>query len=128
MGNINKFMQEEFLPFYKRVYEAYKQNHHALYSMIKTFMSGKRTKIGIQIMDNGNVLGEYTLNLDGPEISHIEENVLNSEVYTPFGVIKPYTIIEKSTLEKMIKDEPSFIREPIATKMKYLRDATIKFL
>jgi hypothetical protein len=53
---------------------------------------------------------------------------LSSEIHTPFGVIKPYFIVEKSTVEKMIQDEPSFIAHPLATKLKYYPEVTIKFL
>jgi hypothetical protein len=105
MSDTDKFMQEDFLPFCKRASDAFEQNHHTLYATFSRFMSGKNL-IGIRI-DNG---------------------VLSSEIHTPFGVIKPYVILEKSTVEKMIQDEPSFIAHPFATKFKYYPEMTVKFL
>jgi hypothetical protein len=128
MNDTDKFMQEELMPFYKRTFDAFKQNHHAIYSVINSFLSGKKSQIGMRITANESVLGEYTLHLDGANVSHLDNGILASEVYTPFGIIRPYVIIEKSTVEKMIQDEPNFIKDPFTTKMKYYRDMTIKFL
>ena len=55
-------------------------------------------------------------------------NDISSEVHTPFGIVKPYVILEKSIVETMIQDEPNFIKDLFATKMKYASETTIKFL
>jgi hypothetical protein len=128
MNDTDKFMQEELMPFYKRTFDAFKQNHHTIYSVINSFLSGKKTQIGMRITTSENVLGEYTLHLAGANISQLENGVLSSEIHTPFGILRPYVILEKSTLEKMIQDEPNFIKDPFTTKFKYYRDITIKFL
>ncbi len=128
MNNTDRFMQEEFLPFYKRVSDAFEQNHPMIFSGISSFFSGKKTLIGMRLMDNDCLLGDYTLHLEGAKITHLENRVLLSEISTPFGVIKPYAILEKRTIEKMIQDEPDFIEHPFATKLKYMHDTTIKFL
>lgn len=128
MNDTNKFVQEEFLPFYKRTIEAFKQNHHTFFSVIHTFLADKKAHIGIRLTENDSVVGEYTVYLEGVGVSHIDIDVLSSEVPTPFGVIKPYVILEKSTVEKMIQDEPSFISDPFKTKLKYVHDVTIKFM
>jgi len=86
MSDADEFIQGELVPFYKRAFDAFKQNHHAIYSVLDSFLS------------------------------------------TPVGIIRPYIILEKSTLERMIQDEPNFIKDPFATKIKYHRDMTIKFL
>jgi hypothetical protein len=127
MSVTDKFMQEEFLPFCKRVGDAFEQNHHTLHATFNHFMSGKNL-MGMRLTENGNVLGNYTLVLENAKFSRIDNGVLSSEIHTPFGVIKPYYILEKSTVEKMIQDELNFIAHPFATKFKYYPEITIKFL
>jgi hypothetical protein len=128
MSDTDKFIQEEFMPFYKRTFDAFKQNHHTFYAILNSVLAGKKNHIGIRVTANESVLGDYTLYLEGANIAHLDNGVLASEVHTPFGIIRPYVILEKSTIEKMIHDEPNFIKDPFTTKMKYARDVTIKFL
>lgn len=127
MNDTDKFIYEELLPFYKRAFDAFWQGHHAFSSVLNSFLSGKKIRAGMRVTANENFLGDYTIHLDGANISHID-NGLSPEIHTPFGIIRPYIIIEKSTLEKMILDEPNFITDPFTTKFKYYRDVTIKFL
>ncbi|MDR3591353.1 MAG: hypothetical protein P4N41_16995 [Negativicutes bacterium] len=127
MSETDKFMQEEFLPFCQRVFAAFEQNHHALYATFNTLISG-RNLMGMRLTENGSVLGDYTLVLENTKISRIDNGVLSSEIHTPFGVVRPYYILEKSALRKMIQDEQNFIARPFATKFKYYPEITIKFL
>lgn len=127
MSKTDILIQEEFLPFCQRVVEAFERNHHAMFLTFMTFISGEN-KIGMQITDNGTVVGDYTLVLSNIHFSRIENGVLSSHLSTPFGVIKPYYIIEKRTIEDMIKDEKAFVEHPFKTKLRYLSDVTIKFL
>lgn len=124
MNNTDKFMQERLMPFCKHTFDAFKQNHHSIYSVINSFLSEKKSQIGMRITANESFLGEYTLHLDGANVSHLENGVLSSEIHTPFGIIRPYVILEKSTVEKMIQDEPNFIKDPFTTKLKYYRYMT----
>lgn len=128
MKDVNQLMQEEFLPFYKRAADAFEYNHPALYSVINSFMVGKQNQIGLRITENERVLGDYTLYLDGAKIARLDNGVLAPQVHTPFGNIKPYVILEKSTVQRMIEDEQNFIENPFATKLKYIPETTIKFL
>ncbi|CUH97357.1 hypothetical protein P22_3484 [Propionispora sp. 2/2-37] len=128
MTDTDKFMQEEFMPFYKRTFEAFVKNHSSLYAIAEKILSGKTNHIGIRITSNNTTIGEYTVYFNGATISNLENGVLSSEIHTPFGIIKPYVILEKNTVEKMIEDEPNFIKDPFTTKMKYAHDFTIKFL
>jgi hypothetical protein len=127
MSDTDKFMQEDFLPFCKRASDAFEQNHHTLYATFSRFMSGKNL-IGMRITKDDSILGDYTLVLENAKFSRIDNGVLSSEIHTPFGVIKPYVILEQGTVEKMIQDEPSFIAHPFATKFKYYPEMTVKFL
>ena len=128
MSDTDSFIQEKLVPFYKRAFNAFKLNHHAFDSVINSFLSGKKNHMGMRVTANEKVLGEYTVYLDGANFSHIDNGVLSSEIHTPVGIIRPYIILEKNTLERMIQDEPNFIKDPFTTKMKYYRDMTIKFL
>ncbi|MCC5466934.1 hypothetical protein [Pelosinus baikalensis] len=128
MADADKLMQEEFMPFYKRTFEAFINNHSSLYSIAEKIMSDKKNHIGICITLNESTIGEYTVYFNGATISHLEAGALSSEIHTPFGIVKPYVILEKSTVENMIADEPNFIKDPITTKMKYVHNVTIKFL
>ena len=126
MSDIEKFMQTEFLPFYQRTMAAFEQNHSALFATF-SHLAPKQLRFGIRVTDNDTLLGDFTIALDDGKVSQIENGVLDSVVHTPFGITKPYYIIEKSTLEKMVQDEQAFIAHPFATKFKYLPDITIKF-
>lgn len=128
MTDADKLMQEALMPFYKRTFEAFIKNHSSLYSIVEKLLSNKKNHIGLRITSNESTIGEYTLHFHGAAIAELESGVLSSEVHTPFGTIKPYVILEKSTVEKIIADEANFIKDPIATKMKYVPDMTIKFL
>ena len=126
MSCTDDFMQNEFLSFYRRAFAAFAQNHSALYATF-THLIPKNFRFGMHLTDHDKLLGDYTIVLNEGKNPHIENGSLSSEIHTPFGVIKPYYIVEKSTLERMIQDEPAFIAHPFATKIKYLSEITIKF-
>jgi len=128
MNDADKFMQEEFLPFYKRTFDAFKHNHNVLFSIVEKFLFDKNNRIGIRLTEKESMIGEYTIYLNGAVISHLETGTLSPEIHTPFGIIKSYAILEKSTAENMIKDEANFIKDPFTTKMKYAHEVTVKFL
>ena len=89
----------------------------------------RKFRVGMRVIaESGEVLGDYTLHLAAAKISHLSAGGLDPEVATPFGTIRPYVIIEKKTLEKIIADEQAFSTDLIATKMKYMKEYTIKFL
>lgn len=126
MSSTDDFMQNEFLPFYRRSLAAFVQNHAAMYATF-THLIPKKFRFGMRLTENEKLLGEFTIVFEDGKISHIENGSLTSEIHTPFGIIKPYYIVEKSTMERMIQDEPAFITHPFATKFKYLSEITIKF-
>ena len=126
MSETDKFMQTEFLSFYQRIMTAFEKNHPALFATFSHLVPAK-IRVGMRVTNNDIFLGDYTLELDNGRIAFIEICVLAAEIHTPFGVVKPYYIVEKNTLEKMIQDEPAFIAHPFVTKFKYLPEVTIKF-
>lgn len=128
MADADQLMKECFMPFYQRVFAAFKQEHQTMFMMLNSVMSGKKNYFGIRLTENDKPIGDYTLHLQGATISHLESGNLSSEVHTPFGVMRPYVILEKSAIERMIADEENFVRDLFTTKMKYAQDVTIKFL
>ena len=126
MSETDKFMQSEFLSFYQRVMTAFEKNHPALFATFSHLVPAK-IRFGMRVTDHDIALGDYTFELDNGRIAFIENGVLAAEIHTPFGEIKPYYIVEKITLEKMIQDEPAFVAHPFVTKFKYLPEVTIKF-
>lgn len=56
MSETDKFIHEELTPFYKRTFEAFKQNHQALYSIINSFLTGKQNHVGVRITENEKLL------------------------------------------------------------------------
>ena len=99
MSDIDNFMQTEFLSFYQRVLAAFEKNHAALFTAYRHLVPAK-LRFGMRLVDNATILGDYTLELDKGKIRCIENGVLAAELHTPFGIVKPYYIIEKSTVEK----------------------------
>jgi hypothetical protein len=77
MADADKFMQEEFMPFYKRTFNTFKQNHNALYSVIEKFLPEKKNHIGIRIMENERTVAEYTVYFNGAAISTIPSTYLS---------------------------------------------------
>lgn len=120
---------EKILPLRERIIEVLSQKHPQLFSMINGMMAGKENKVGMQVSENGQIIGNYTFYLNGIHISRFESDNLSSEISHPlFGTIKPYAIIEKRVLEKMLDDEETFKNDLFSTIPQYLPECTIKFM
>jgi hypothetical protein len=120
---------ESFVAFRERVVDAVREKHPHILAVLETVLTGKQNKVGMQITEAGQVAGEYTLQLNGIRITGTEQGILDSEVHHPFmGIIRPYVVVERAGLEKIIADEASFSADLFATLPKYLPELTIKFL
>lgn len=81
-----------------------------------------------QVTEDGNVVGKYTLIMDGIHVVEAKSGVLDSALHHPLlGVVKPYVTIERSAIEALVKDE-RFKTEMFSAIARYLPDVTIKFL
>ena len=128
MEKLDKLVKEELVAFREKVIDALEQQHPHVMAMISTFLTGTNNQVGLQVVDGGQVVGEYTFNLAGVRIADVKSGTLSSEVHHPFlGIIKPYAVVDKNMLEKCIHDE-SLLTETMAALPKYLPDITIKFL
>lgn len=69
------------------------------------------------------------LELTGIRITGTEQGKLDSEVHHPLmGIVRPYLVVEREGLEKIIADEASFTADLFAVLPKYLPELTIEFL
>lgn len=129
MNDLDKLIIEQFVPFRERVLTAVREKHPYLLSMINAFLANKENCVGLQVTENGQVTEQYTFYLTGIHVVKTESGKLESEVHHPFmGVIRPYVLIERGIIERMISDEASFSADVFATLPKYLPELTIKFL
>lgn len=129
MTDVDTFVKDEFVPFRERLTEALSQKHPQLFSFVSALFTNQGNKFGLQVTENGQVVGEYALHFNGTRITDVESGKLDSEVHHPFlGVIKPYTSIERRVLEKMIADENNLVNDYVPNAIKYLPEVTVKFL
>ncbi|TYO95316.1 hypothetical protein [Desulfallas thermosapovorans] len=128
MSDIDVLVREKFVPFRNRITDALGEKYPQLFSFFNMYLAGKKFSVGMQITEDGRKVSDYTLLVEGVKITGVECGVLSPEVQHPFGVIKPYAIVEKDALEKMLQDEQSFIDETFTMIQKYLPDITIKFM
>lgn len=128
MSNVDAFMKEQFIPFRKRVVDSLLEKYPDTFAGFNKYFLDNESYMGLQVTENGETVGEYTFVLDGIDISEVKYGVLSSKLNHPFGVIKPYGIVEKSVLENMLQDEQKFIDDPFSEKNKYMPHFTIKFM
>ncbi|VBB05444.1 Hypothetical protein LUCI_0654 [Lucifera butyrica] len=128
-SEVDSLFMERFVPFRERVLTAVADKHPQLMGMVNAFLSGKQNRFGVEVTEKGNVSGRYTLHLAGVKISRTEPDKLSPEIHHPFlGVIRPYLVVEKATLEAMLANEAAFMEDTAAAIRKYLPEVTVKFL
>jgi len=123
MNQVDDLIKEKLIPMRKRVVEGLLQKHPHILGMLDKYMAGKDNKIGMRVTENGSTVNEYTFHLGGLQVSDVE-----CGLHHPLGTIKPYLIIEKNILSKVLNAEQDFINEPFTAIRKFLPDITIKFL
>lgn len=129
MDNLDKLVKDELVPMRKKIMASFSQKHPQLFSMVNAMMAGRDGKVGMQVTENGQVVGKYTFQLDGINIVNVESGTLESALQCPLvGILKPYATIERSALEEMLKNEQNFIEDPFPTIIKYLPKITISFM
>lgn len=126
--DVDILVKEKMVPMKIRVIEAMIKKHPQIFGIINKYFLGKKNKVGLQITENGTIIGNYTLHLEGIRIGEVESGILDSGIHHPFGMIKPYGIMEKDVLEKVIEDDQNYITDPFSAIRKYMPEITIKFL
>ncbi|HBF38098.1 MAG TPA: hypothetical protein DDW50_12340 [Firmicutes bacterium] len=129
-NDVDSFVKNEFVPFRERLVEALSKKHPQLFTFIGALFTNQQgNKFGLQVTENGQTIGEYSLDFNGTKITNVESGRLDSAIHHPFlGTIKPYVSIERKTLEKIIDDEDKLVNDPIPNAAQYLPDVTVHFL
>lgn len=126
--SVDRLIQEELLHFRRGLIQCFKEQHPHIFSILEHVFSGHKNMIGIQVTEEGNVIGKYTLMMDGIDVVEAQSGRLDSAVHHPLlGVVKPYVTVERSAIETMIKDD-RFKTEMFTAIANYLPDFTIRFL
>ncbi|MDF2635530.1 MAG: hypothetical protein K0R78_2404 [Pelosinus sp.] len=126
--SIDTLIQKDLINFRHSILERFKEQHPHMYSILDHMLSGRKNMVGLQVYEGGNVVGTYTLMMDGVNVVEAKSGILDSALHHPLlGVVKPYVEIERNAIEAMIKDD-QFKTEIFTSIAKYLPDITIKFL
>ncbi|WP_425059310.1 hypothetical protein SCACP_39940 [Sporomusa carbonis] len=128
MTETDRLITERVLPFREKILEIVKEKHPYIYSVANAVLSGNKNMVGLQVTQGGRLIGEYTFHLDGMHIERVDTGKLDSGLHHPFlGLVKPYAIIERSAIERILADE-NFSTQLFGAITTYLPDITIKFL
>lgn len=126
--SVDTLIQEDLVNFRRKLIECFKAQHPHIFSILEYMLSGHKNMVGIQVTEGENVVGKYTLMLDGINVVEARSGVLDSALHHPLlGVVKPYVTIDRSIIETLVKDD-RFKTEMFSSIAKYLPDITIKFL
>lgn len=129
MNELDSLVTKKLVEYRENILKAFKDKHPYVIGMLETVFAGKENRVGLQVTESGKVLGEYTFVVTGIQLSGTETGSLNPSLKHPLlGItIKPYILIEKVTLEKMLKDE-SYKEDLFGYITRILPDLTVKFL
>ncbi|MBP2642163.1 MAG: hypothetical protein H6Q67_50 [Firmicutes bacterium] len=129
MSEVDALVKEKLVPMRNRVLDALERKHPQMFSIVNPILANKKNKFGLQVLENGKLVGEYVLHMGGLRVDEVEFGKLESEVHHPFmGVIKPYVSVERKVLEKVLTDEVRLQNDFFQTIGNYLPDVTIHFL
>jgi len=129
MSELDILVTKKLVEYRKDILKFFKEKHPYVVGMLETVFAGKENRLGLQVTDSGKVLGEYTFIVTGIQVSGTETGRLNPSLKHPLlGItIRPYILIEKAVLEKMITDE-SYKDDILGYMTRMLPDITVKFM
>lgn len=128
MSETDILIKEKVVPFREKILSIVKEKHPYFYSIADNLLAGRKNKVGLQVTQDGQVIGEYTFHLAGLHVDSVDAGQLDSGIHHPLlGLVKPYGVIEINAIERMLKDE-EFTTELISAFARYLPDITVKFL
>lgn len=126
--SIDTLIQDDLVNFRRELIGCFKTQHPHIFSILERVFAGHKNMVGIQVTEDGNVVGKYTLMMDGINVVEAKSGTLDSALHHPLlGVVKPYVTIERNVVEKLVKDD-QFKNEIFTSIARYLPDVTIKFL
>lgn len=127
-NDLDKLVKEGLVATKKRAVESFAREHPHFMAFFDKIFAGKKNHVGLRVTEDGKTVGEYTIYMEGTDITRVEGGVLASELHYPLGIIRPYVIVERSTLEKMREDEENIVSNPVGALRKYLPEMTLKFM
>jgi len=126
--SVDTLIQDDLVNFRRNLIGCFKTQHPHVFSIIEHTFAGHKNMVGIQVTEDGNVVGKYTLMMDGINVVEAKSGILDSALHHPLlGVVKPYVTVERGVIEKLVKDD-RFKTEMFTSIANYLPDLTIKFL
>lgn len=126
--NLDQFIEQKVVPFREKVLEEVARQHPHILTVVNAILSGRKNAVGMIVTQNGESIGKYTFYLDGVKVERVGKGELAPEIHHPFlGIVKPYGLLECSTLETMLADD-RLLKEPFSALAGYLPDITIKFM
>ena len=126
--SVDTLIQDKLVNFRRNLIIGFKAQHPHIFTILENVFSGRKNMVGIQVTEDGNIVGKYTLMMDGINVIEAKSGVLDSALHHPLlGVVKPYVIIERSVIEKLVNDD-RFKTDIFTTIAEYLPDVTVKFL
>ena len=129
MTEVDQWVVEKVIPYREEILEIIKQKHPFIIEMGEKVLGTMESYFGMQVFENGAFAGQYTFQMKGVHVVHTEVGKLEPRFKVPItgAVIKPYVIVEKSVLERFLKDE-SLKSDLFKAMPAYLPEMTIKFL
>lgn len=129
MGDVDILVTQKFVELREKALEVIRGQHPYLINIIEAAFGSKENRVGLQVTEQGQVIGEYTFYTKGIRVERAEAGKLDSLFKHPLLdlTVRPYAIMEKKTIEEIVSDN-RMTQEPFQTLMKYLPDITIKFM
>lgn len=129
MNDVDILVTQKLVDFREKALEVIRGKHPYLINIIEAAFGNKENRVGLQVTEQGELLGEYTFYTKGIHVVRAEAGKLDSLFKHPLLdlTVKPYAVLEKKTIEEIVNDD-RMMQEPFQALMKYLPDITIKFM
>lgn len=129
MTEIDQLVIEKFVKLREEIVRVFKEKHPYVVGMMEAAFANKENSVGLQVLQDGEVAGTYTVKVRGIHVSDTTVGVLEPYVRHPLLgiVIKPVIAIEKQALEKLVADQ-SYADDLLGYIARMLPNITLKFL
>ena len=127
--DLDVLITKKFVSYREDIVAEFRKKHPYIVGVLEKVLANQETRVGVQVAESGQVIGEYTFVLAGINISGTKQGLLDSYVKHPILgiVIKPYIVLEKSEIEKIIGDT-SYRDDLFAYITNLLPKVTLKFM
>jgi len=62
--NVDTLIQDDLVNFRRNLIVGFKEQHPHIFTILENVFSGRKNMVGIQVTEDGNVIGKYTLMMD----------------------------------------------------------------